>query len=100
MEKAAVMDLSIVIPVYNTPQKYLEECLKSIDDSKIGYSYELIFINDGSTDENILQFLHQIDLKNAKIECILRNTNSKSSFVPGEIITFEYDKQSPVCNMR
>ncbi len=23
-------------------------------------------------------------------ECILRNTNSKSSFVPGEIITFEY----------
>ena len=67
MEKAAVMDLSIVIPVYNTPQKYLEECLKSIDDSKIEYSYELIFVNDGSTDENTLQFLHQIDLKNAKI---------------------------------
>ena len=46
------MDLSIVIPVYNTPQKYLEECLKSIEDSKIGFSYELIFV---------------IDLKNAKI---------------------------------
>ena len=61
------MDLSIVIPVYNTPQKYLEECLKSIEDSKIGFSYELIFVNDGSTDENTLQFLHQIDLKNAKI---------------------------------
>ena len=45
----------------------IRDSLKSIDDSKIGFSYELIFVNDGSTDENTLQFLHQIDLKNAKI---------------------------------
>lgn len=46
------MFLSIVIPVYNT-EKYLAECLDSCLAQDIPYSdYEIICINDGSTDRS------------------------------------------------
>lgn len=48
-------DLSIIIPVYNA-EKGLKECLESVlQESK--YSYEVILVNDGSTDhsEEIIQ---------------------------------------------
>ena len=48
------MKLSIIIPVYNS-QKYLNRCLDSILGQKIT-DYEIIIINDGSTDlsQNII----------------------------------------------
>ena len=61
------MDLSIIIPVYDTPPKYLEECLKSIENSKISYSYEIILVNDGSTDFETLNFLEKLASENSKI---------------------------------
>lgn len=42
------MKVSIIIPIYNG-EKYLEECLKSILNQTF-LDYELILINDGSTD--------------------------------------------------
>lgn len=42
------MDLSIIIPVYNT-EEYLAECLDSVFNQKLR-SFEVIIINDGSTD--------------------------------------------------
>ena len=42
------MDLSIVVPVYNT-SKYLKECLDSLIDQDLE-DYEIIIVNDGSTD--------------------------------------------------
>lgn len=45
------MDLSIIIPVYNT-EEYLAECLDSVFDQKIR-SFEVIIINDGSTDGSV-----------------------------------------------
>ena len=45
-----VMELSIIIPVYNT-EKYLADCLESvIDPTQTGY--EIIVVNDGSTDRS------------------------------------------------
>jgi glycosyltransferase involved in cell wall biosynthesis len=45
--------LSIIIPVYNV-EKYLEKCLLSILDSAVDSSYyEVIAINDGSTDHSL-----------------------------------------------
>ncbi len=46
------MKLSIIICVYNTPEKYFEECLKSIRESTLktlGEDYEICMVDDGST---------------------------------------------------
>ena len=42
-------DISLIIPVYNG-EKYLETCIESLVNQRTSYKYELIFINDGSTD--------------------------------------------------
>ena len=47
------MEISLIIPVYNT-EKYLDECLKSIEKQTIDKSLlEVIIINDGSTDSSL-----------------------------------------------
>lgn len=43
--------LSIIIPVYNA-EKYLEECLNSILSQNINRDYEIICVDDGSTDSS------------------------------------------------
>ena len=43
------MDVSIIIPVYNV-EKYIEQCLETVINQKTKYSYEIICINDGSSD--------------------------------------------------
>lgn len=44
------LDLSVIIPLYNV-EKYIEECLDSILTQKIDYTYEIILVDDGSTDK-------------------------------------------------
>lgn len=46
------MDLSIVIPVYNGAL-LLNRCLDSIFIQKTQYTYEVILIDDGSTDDSV-----------------------------------------------
>lgn len=43
-------ELSIIIPLYNV-SAYIEECLNSIVTQKTKYSFEIILIDDGSTDD-------------------------------------------------
>lgn len=49
-------DLMVIVPVYNT-EKYLEECIESLINQKTKYSYQIVLIDDGSTDSccNILE---------------------------------------------
>lgn len=42
--------ISIVIPVYNTPIEYIQECVDSIE-SQTFKEYEVIIVNDGSNEE-------------------------------------------------
>ena len=44
--------ISIIVPVYNM-EKYLEECLKSIEAQTNFESLEVILVNDGSTDKSL-----------------------------------------------
>jgi len=42
-------DLSFIVPVYNS-KEYIAECLESLVNQKTEYIYEMILVNDGSTD--------------------------------------------------
>ena len=46
------MDLSVIIPVYNAIP-LLERCLDSIFNQSIHYQYEVILVDDGSTDQSV-----------------------------------------------
>lgn len=45
------IDLSIILPVYNC-ELYLDECLNSLRKQKTKYKYEVVCIDDGSTDKS------------------------------------------------
>lgn len=49
MRKGAAVLFSVVIPVYNAA-RYLEECAASLTGQKDFLDFELIFVDDGSTD--------------------------------------------------
>lgn len=61
--------ISVVMPVYNTPVKYLEEAVESILNQTF-QDFEFIIIDDGSTDETVKQYLNEI--QDARVR-VLRN---------------------------
>lgn len=85
-----IYDLSILIPVYNS-ENYIEECINSIINQKTHYKYEIIIVNDGSTDntEKILfKYRHIRNINIIKQEnkgiAIARNVcleNSKGKYI-------------------
>ena len=60
------MQLSIIIPAYNV-EKYIEECIQSVLNQKTQYSYELIVINDGSSDSTLEKIYQYGSEKNIRI---------------------------------
>lgn len=87
------VDLSIVIPVYNV-EKYLKKCLDSVVNQKTKYTYEIILVNDGSTDnslkilksyENCYHYIKVISQENQGLSGA-RNTGLNNS--RGRYITF------------
>lgn len=60
------MILSIIIPCYNHGS-FLMEALNSIDDTKFNLSYEVIIVNDGSTEELTNRILNKLDRHKYKI---------------------------------
>jgi glycosyltransferase involved in cell wall biosynthesis len=60
------IDISVVIPIYNE-EKIIPELYKRLIETilKISKNYELIFVNDGSTDASLMELIHlsKIDSK-------------------------------------
>lgn len=96
------MDISIVIPLYNEDESLpeLESWIQRVMDTN-GYSYEIIFIDDGSTDDSweIIEKLHE---KNPSIKAIKFQRNYGKSAALNEgfkmaqgdvIITMDADLQ-------
>jgi len=54
--------ISIVIPVYNSG-KYLQETIDSIKSIKDNVPYEIIIVNDGSTDQQTISILEELKAK-------------------------------------
>lgn len=46
-----MIKISIIVPVYNV-EKYIEQCVKSLLDQDIHEEYEILLIDDGSTDKS------------------------------------------------
>lgn len=57
-QKQTEYDVSIIVPVYNA-EKYLKDCIISLLKQETTFSYEVICINDGSTDSS-LELLHEL----------------------------------------
>ena len=72
------MFLSLIIPVYNV-EKYVAECLDSLLDQDIPQEdYEILCINDGSTDGS-LAILREYEAKYANIRVIDKENGGVSS---------------------
>lgn len=86
-------DLSIIIPCFNV-ENYIERCLDSIINQKTNYSFEIICINDGSTDQTLFK-LKKYEKKDKRIKLFnqenigISNTRNKGlELAQGEYIAF------------
>jgi len=82
---AVTPDLSVVIPVYNEAanlEPLCQQLTETLD--RAGYSYEIIFVDDGSTDDSfeILQARHNHDPRVGVIQ-FRRNFGQTAAFAAG-----------------
>lgn len=102
------MDISIIVPVYNV-EAYLKECLNSLLNQDFNGEYEIICVNDGSTD-NSIEILKEYEKTNDKIVLVdqknkglsgARNTGFKNA--KGKYIMFldsdDYLKHNKVISL-
>ena len=45
------LDISVIVPVYNA-ENFIEQCAESILNQQSNFAWEIIFVNDGSTDDS------------------------------------------------
>lgn len=67
-----MVKISVIVPVYNS-SKYLDKCIDSLVNQTIK-SYEIIIINDGSTD-NSLDIINKYKKNNSMIKVISTKNN-------------------------
>lgn len=53
--------ISVLIPVYNTKVEYLDECLNSISNQTWQGGYEVIIVNNGSTNKDTNDYLSNLN---------------------------------------
>ena len=58
--------ITIITPVFNTPPQWLEECVESVL-SQIYEKWELILIDDNSTDAGMLKLLPELAARDSRI---------------------------------
>ena len=68
-------DLSLIIPVYNA-ESFLDECLNSLAKQKTTFQYEIILIDDGSTD-NSLKILNDFKENNNNLNIVIRHQENQ-----------------------
>ena len=66
--------ISIVIPVYNPPIQFLKECIDSVK-NQTATNWQLIVSNDGSTNQDVNDYLANLEQENHPQITILSNPN-------------------------
>jgi glycosyltransferase involved in cell wall biosynthesis len=87
--------ISIVVPIFNTPEKFLREMIESIFDQTYS-NWELCMVDGGSTQGHVRTVLENFALNDRRIkvkflrknEGIAFNTNEAISQATGEFIAF------------
>ena len=70
------IDVSIIVPAYNV-QTYVDDCLSSLITQNTKYKYEIIVVNDGSTDHTLNHIEKYAD--NPLVKIIDKNNEGLSS---------------------
>ena len=71
------MDISIIVPVFNV-EKYLNRCLDSIFIQNFSGTFEVIAVDDGSTDRS-LEILNDYGRKESRLKIMIHPENRKLS---------------------
>ena len=72
------IDISVIIPVYNPPHDKFERCIGSLVSQTGGLSFEVIFVNDGSTDTWIAERLERLEKEDSRVAVITRENGGVS----------------------
>jgi glycosyltransferase involved in cell wall biosynthesis len=70
--------ISIILPVYQTPLRWLRRCLDSVLDQCYG-NWELCIADDASPDPSVRDVLAEYAAKDARIRVVLRDANGHIS---------------------
>ena len=70
--------LSIVMPVYNPPPRFLEKAIESVR-SQLYTNWELCIADDASTDPNVLKVLSRLAAQDERIKLVYRQQNGHIS---------------------
>ncbi len=99
------VEISIVIPVHNE-EETIDRCFREVDSEckKLGRSYEIIFVNDGSKDKSLDKLYALADLyKHVKVINFTRNFGQRPALMAGfkyasgeAVINLDCDLQDPV----
>ncbi|MGC8979624.1 glycosyltransferase family 2 protein [Caldisericum sp.] len=84
--------LSIIMPVYNTPEKFLRRAIESVINQLYPY-WELCIVDDASTLPHVKEVLEEYRKKDKRIKVVYRETNghiSEASNTALEIATGEF----------
>ena len=70
--------ISIIVPVYNTPRRFLEEMIASVI-AQFYENWELILVDDASSQPHVREILSGLHEKNNRIRVVYRATNGHIS---------------------
>ena len=71
--------ISVIMPVYNTDEKYLKKAIKSVL-LQIYPNWELCLVNDGSTEPRVSKVLKSCASKNQQVKILMLEKNGGVSF--------------------
>lgn len=78
--------ISIIMPVYNTPEVYLREAIASVR-AQIYPNWELCICDDASTAEHVGRILHEASEEEPRIRCIRRDVNGHISLATNDALS-------------
>ena len=77
--------ISLLVPVYNTPEKYLREMVSSVLRQTYG-NWELILVDDCSPHSNIKKLLQEVAAQDSRIKTIFLKKNQRISAATNEAL--------------